>query len=433
MIDTTELTPPTRQRYKTLRIWITNTVEDQFWQTNGLNVDSFDFSSNLEASYRVKIEGRLLDDDDDEVETGKDDAPNPADDADKMDTDSPAKSKQPKAIAAKPGQRHRFSHFFKALTVDFDRSKLAAAAGGRPAGMDASVEWKKPDRAPAAPGAALPAMADFDEFTFKRNGEENTNITINLFRHEDPERFELSPELADVVDLREATRQEAVVGMWEYIKLMNLQEDEEKRNFRCDEVLRKVLPPSSPPTMTTLTTPPSPQVIDKDAGYIPLLNDYVTRHLKPLPPLSLPYTIRVDEAFHTSPAAPAPTIYDVRVAVDDPLRARLAPFVHGTQYAATLRRVADIDKDLGVIVQAIATHKAKHAFLTGMCDDPVGFVRAWLSSQKRDLEVILGEATRAQGEGAGDEWRRGGRESIWNSANARESVNVLLAKQPVHR
>ena len=38
-----------------------------------------------------------------------------------------------------------------------------------------------------------------------------------------------------------------------------------------------------------------------------------------------------------------------------------------------------------------------------------------------------------QGEGAGDEWRRGGRESIWNSANARESVNVLLAKQPVHR
>lgn len=237
----TTLTLPTRQRYKTLRIWITNTVEDQFWQTNGLNVDSFDFSSNLEASYRVKIEGRLLDDDDDEAEADKDEAA--TDDADQMDTDSPAKTK-PKAIAAKPGQRHRFSHFFKALTVDFDRSKLAAAAGGRPAGIDASVEWKKPDRAPAAPGAALPAMADFDEFTFKRNGEENTNITINLFRHEDPERFELSPELADVVDLREATRQEAVVGMWEYIKLMNLQEDEEKRNFRCDEVLRKVRPPS---------------------------------------------------------------------------------------------------------------------------------------------------------------------------------------------
>lgn len=259
MVDTTELTPPTRQRYKTLRIWITNTVEDQFWQTNGLNVDSFDFSSNLEASYRVKIEGRLLDDDDDdEAEADKDDAPNPADDADKMDTDSPTKSKQPKAIAAKHGQRHRFSHFFKALTVDFDRSKLAAAAGGRPAGMDASVEWKKPDRAPAAPGAALPAMADFDEFTFKRNGEENTNITINLFRHEDPERFELSPELADVVDLREATRQEAVVGMWEYIKLMNLQEDEEKRNFRCDEVLRKVLPPSSPPHNDNPNNPPLP-------------------------------------------------------------------------------------------------------------------------------------------------------------------------------
>lgn len=221
------------QRFKTLRIWIKNTVEDQFWQSNNLDVNSFDFSENLESSYRVKIEGRLLDDDEDNKDDDVTKGAENKEDGDKMETDSPNKTKSGnKPVSAKPGERYRFSHFFKALTVDFDRPR-----SGRPS-AETSVEWKKPDRLPA--GSNLPAAADFDEFTFRRNGDENVNITINLFRHEDPERFELSPELAEVIDMKEATRQEAVMGLWEYIKLMNLQEDEEKRNFRCDDLLKKV-------------------------------------------------------------------------------------------------------------------------------------------------------------------------------------------------
>ncbi|KXX81664.1 SWI/SNF and RSC complexes subunit ssr3 [Madurella mycetomatis] len=401
------------KRYKTLRIWISNTVEDQFWQTNGLNVDSFDFSSNLESSYRVKIEGRLLDDEDgsdeEEGEEGEEGeattGENEADD-DKMETDSPNKAK-PKPGPAKHGQRSRLSHFFKSLTVDFDRPR-----NGRQS-ADTSVEWKKPDRTPAG-SVNLPAMADFDEITFKRNGDENTNITINLYRHEDPERFELSPELAEIIDMREATRQEAVMALWEYIKLMRLQEDEEKRNFRCDELLRRL--------------------IHREVGHIPQLNEYLTPHLKALPPVKLAYTIRVDEEFHKDPK---PTIYDVRVAVDDPLRAKLLPFVQNPQYAAMLKEVAVLDEQLATLVQAVAHSKAKHTFLASMARDPVGFVRAWLSSQKRDLDIIMGEATRGAVTGedttAGDEWRRGGRDSVWNTPNARESVNVLLSKQPAPR
>ncbi len=158
------------------------------------------------------------------------------------------------------------------------------------------------------------------------------------------------------------------------------------------------------------------------------MNEYLTPHLRPLPPIKLPYTIRVDEAFHK--ADPQPTIYDVRVAVDDPLRGKLLPFIQNPQYATMLRDVASLDEQLATLVQAVAHSKAKHTFLQSMSGDPVGFVRGWLSSQKRDLEVIMGEATRGGGEDAsGDEWRRGGRDSVWATANARESVNVLLAKQ----
>lgn len=391
------------KRYKTLRVWITNTVEDQYWQNNNFNVDSFDFPSNLESTYRVKIEGRLLDDED---ETTKDD-----EDGDKMDTtdDNIKAVTKPgaKPVPAKPGQRYRFSHFFKALTVDFDQP----TASGRIPVDTTSIEWKKPERTPA--GSNLPASADFDELSFKRHGDENVNITINLHRHEDPERYELSPELSDVIDMSEATRQEAVAGLFEYIKLMKLQEDDEKRNFRCDELLQNL--------------------IGRESGHIPQLNEYVTPHLKPLPPIKLPYTIRVDQEFHSAADAPKPTVYDIRVSVDDPLRSKhLVPFIHNPSYAQTLREIHQLDESLAVLIQAVGDSKAKHTFLTSMANDPVGFVKNWLSSQKRDLEVIMGEATRAGAaaeDPVGDEWRRGGKGSVWDSSNARESVNLLLSKQ----
>lgn len=158
------------------------------------------------------------------------------------------------------------------------------------------------------------------------------------------------------------------------------------------------------------------------------MQEYINAHLKPLPPVQLDYTIRVDEEFHKDPQ---PTVYDVRVAVDDPLRAKLFPLIHNPQYASMLREVATLDDQLAHLVAAISASCAKQTFLNSMSEDPANFIRGWLSSQKRDLEVIMGEAIRGGGEDAtGDEWRKGGKDSIWATQNARESVNVLLSKQP---
>ncbi|KAJ2968290.1 hypothetical protein NUW58_g10253 [Xylaria curta] len=382
------------KRWKTLRVWITNTAEDQIWQGDGINPDTFDFSSNLEPTYRVKIEARLLDDDDDlDNDDATEGAKSGADDPDRMEEDGPTDQK---STTVKP-PRYRFSHFFKALHVDFPASRGVA---------EQSVEWKKPERVGGSPN--LPAAADFDELTFKRHGDENLNITINLIRHEEPERYALSPQLEDIVDMREATRQEIVMGVWEYIKMMGLQEDEEKRHFRCDDLLRSAF--------------------GIETGAIPTLTDYITPHLRPLAPIQLPYTIRLDEEFHKDPQ---PTVYDVRVAVDDPLRERMSTFLNNAGYASMLKEVASLDEQLAIIIQAVHVSKAKHDFLSSLSEDPATFVRNWLSSQKRDLEVILGEAMRGGGEDAsGDEWRKGGKDSIWATINARESVNALLSRMP---
>ena len=201
-------------------------MEDQPWQADTLDVDAFDFSTNMDSSYRVKIEGRLLDDDEDDLDSDDSDNEDEVTNGDAMDEDGKEKKK-----TKTPPKQYKLSHFFKAMTVDFDRNKTKD-------GADQSVEWKKPVIPTTATN--LPNAADFDQLEFKRGGDENMNIIINLTRDETPERFQLSPPLADVLDTNEATRAEAVMGIWDYIKAMGLQEGDEKRSFDCDDRLRAV-------------------------------------------------------------------------------------------------------------------------------------------------------------------------------------------------
>ena len=149
-------------------------------------------------------------------------------------------------------------------------------------------------------------------------------------------------------------------------------------------------------------------------------------HCTPLPPVKLPYTIRVDPDYVNSPA---PTIYDIRVSVEDPLRAKMVALTSNPSYAQTLRRISALDDDLAVIIQAIAHSTAKRNFYKAMSKDPVNFIKRWMSSQKRDLEVILGEATRGGGEDAsGAEFRRGGDKGVWESDVVKDAVRYMLAR-----
>ncbi|KAI9746163.1 MAG: SWI/SNF complex component snf12 [Claussenomyces sp. TS43310] len=384
------------KRYRTLRVWISNTVEDQPWQGDGLDVDAFDFSTNMDSSYRFKIEGRLLDDIDD-VDLGDSDD-EAAGGPDLVDMDGEGEGKK-RGNSRKTSQQYKLSHFFKSMTVDFERSRTKDTA-------DQSIEWKKPAIPPNA--TSPPNAADFDQLEFKRGGDENVNINVNLVRDDIPERFALSPALAEILDTSEATRAEAVTGIWEYIKVMGLQEDDEKRSFRCDTLLK--------------------QIFQRDSGLIPFIPDAVVPHMSTLPPIKLSYTIRVDAAFH---AAPQPTIYDIQVSLPDPLLAQLHAFNTNPSYPTILREVGSLNDQLAILVQALGQSKAKHTFFTSLSRDPGVFVRKWISSQRRDLEVMMGEVTRGGGEDAsGEEFRRGGKDSIWCSGHVRESVNLLLSARP---
>ena len=142
-------------------------------------------------------------------------------------------------------------------------------------------------------------------------------------------------------------------------------------------------------------------------------------------PIKLPYTIRVDQEFHKDPT---PTVYDIQVAVEDPLRAKMMALTQNSQYTAGMRQIASLDDQVALIMQTLTHSRARHSFFTALSKDPAHFLRRWVNSQRRDLETIMGDATASQADPNGPEFHRGGSGSIWDSAIAKEAVRYLLAK-----
>src|SRR5579862_8529805 len=106
-----------------MRIWVSNTAENQPWQANSLDENAFDFSTGIEATYKVRIEGRLLDDEDDKDLSDAEDSEDETEkDEDAMDEDN-AEPKSKAKARPPPQPRKKLPHFFKSISVEFDRSK----------------------------------------------------------------------------------------------------------------------------------------------------------------------------------------------------------------------------------------------------------------------------------------------------------------------
>lgn len=158
--------------------------------------------------------------------------------------------------------------------------------------------------------------------------------------------------------------------------------------------------------------------------FFPQIPESIAPHTSPIDPIKLPYTIRVDEEFHKDPT---PTIYDIQVAVENPLRARMMALMQNPQYTSGLRQIASLDDQVALIIQALTHSRARHSFFTALGKDPANFVKRWISSQRRDLEAIIGDVN-SGGDANGPEFRRGGADSVWDSTVAQEAVRYILAR-----
>ena len=427
-LELAEKKQQTSKKTQTLRIWISNTAENQPWQGKDLDENAFDFSTGVEATYKVSINGRVisnpeedvLDSDDEDSKETADGRNSPAGDVMDHDGKEKAEGKTDK-IEKSTKARQKLAHFFKSITVEYDRSRSLQPDGNN------LIEWKKDRQVP--PNMPNPPVnVDFDCLEFERKGDENINVTINLYRDETPERYLINKDLADIIDCEEATRETVVNAIWEYARAMDLQPDEEKRMIHCDDRLRAVS--FYHLIYSRLLT--KSQVFKVESLAIPRLQEAIIPHLAPLPPVKLPYTIRVDPEYHNNPT---PTIYDILVPAPDPLQTKIQSLTARPEYRETLKEIAALDEQLALIVQSLNQSKARHSFFSSLAIDPSRFIRKWTSSQKKDLEMILGDSRigTSGGEWMGDEYRRGGSEGVWGTENVRESVGLMVSKPAAPR
>lgn len=167
------------------------------------------------------------------------------------------------------------------------------------------------------------------------------------------------------------------------------------------------------------------QIFGRYTELLPHVPERIMKHLDPLPPVKLPYTIRTDQKFHDDPK---PTIYDILVTVADPLSAQLRGLKSSPPLASSLTEISALNEQIALMIQNIGESKAKHTFLTALAKDPQHFINQWMSSQTRDLEVIMGEAARGGAEDAtSEEFRKGGKDGVWGSQQVKETINLMLA------
>jgi len=119
----------------------------------------------------------------------------------------------------------------------------------------------------------------------------------------------------------------------------------------------------------------------------------------------------------------SPQVHDITIFIDDPIRQKMHAVMQSPSYIGMLREISTIDDHIAVLVQAINHSKAKRDFWRSLAEDPADFVKRWVSSQKRDLDTLSGEAPGRMVEE--DEVHKA---TQWRERVA-ESVYLLLAKQ----
>ena len=207
------------------------------------------------------------------------------------------------------------------------------------------------------------AGQECDGVEVRRLSRDPVECKILIQLDSSPEKFRLSPELQAVLCVLSDSRSAVIMALWQYIKSQRLQDSQDFRLVHCDDKLKSVFGVEQFPFNT--------------------LPDLLHRHLLPLDPIEIPYTIRTD-----LPQAECSFVVDVEVDVEDVSRAAMFKFINNIN---SQREYVALDAQLTRIIQQIHIHKIKKDFMYTFAQDPAVFLEKWIASAARDLEVVLGD------------------------------------------
>lgn len=324
------LNRPTKVR-RVMRVWCSNTAQDQSWQNTGANMDenNFDFEDGSIPAWTLRIEGRLLGQSDSATEDARS-AP-------------------------------KFTDLVRSVVIEEDRGFGGLYTEGP------ILEYYKAPSSAGTPSPSLPGLE------IKRKGDSDVQLKIYVTLEQAPERYKVQPKLAELLNLPEATRQEIIIGLWHYVQAEKLLDTEEKRLIHADAPLR--------------------DIFNSDRLYFPDLSELINKELLPCDPIVLDYIVRVDKEYNQ-----APNYWDIEVFVDPPIRNGM------TKVLANLAQpdveMQALDLKIAEVVLEIEHQLAKKEFFESYAQDPAEFIKSWLASQNEDMEVLMGDVMKVNGEAA---------------------------------
>ncbi|KAE9399403.1 SWI/SNF complex protein [Gymnopus androsaceus JB14] len=246
------------------------------------------------------------------------------------------------------GPPRKFSTFIKRMMVEFDR--------------DTNL-YPENNIWPRATGHQNPPL---DGFTIRRTGDAPTSVRIVMYLDHYPEQYRLSPDLSNVLGIKEESRLGAVQAVWNYIKIQGLQDKGDKRLIRADDRLRGIF------GMDTIPFQKLPEL--------------VTRHLAPPEPILLHYSF---DPSVPPPEQERPSAWDVEIKLEDAvLKTRMGAMVHTNK--ETAQALSKMDEEIAILAQSLHNSHLKRTFLQSFANDPAQFIQTWIDSQSRDLESVLG-------------------------------------------
>lgn len=297
---------------KKLRVFITNQMYPGKMET--------DNDEDSVPQWELKIEGRLIDD------------------SAKADT-----SLTPAQLNVNKVKPRKFSSFFKSLVIELDKDLY---------GPDNHlVEWHR-----------TPQTAETDGFQVKRHGDQSLKCTILMLLDYQPPQFKLDPRLAKLLSIHTATRPIIIQSLWQYIKVHNLQDSQEKDFINLDKYLQ--------------------QIFECDRIRFSDIPNKLHMHCMPPDPIVINHLINIEsnEPKRTS-------IYDITVEVDDTLRDQMKNFLSASQ-SQSMAEVSQLDTKIHEQIEQINQLRLNRDFFLSFSEDPQDFINSWLVSQSNDLKSM---------------------------------------------
>ncbi|KAI6012847.1 SWI/SNF complex 60 kDa subunit [Pisolithus microcarpus] len=301
---------------RTLRVFLSHTVSGQSWQVGDAEGEPVNFETGQGIpAWSFRVEGRLL--------------------------ELPNQRSRDKVVPRK------FSTFIKRMVVELDRDPNLYPDGN-------ILEW------PRAQGV----QPSLDGFTIRRTGDQPTRIRVIIHLEQNPEQYKISPELGNVLGIKEESQIGVIQTLWNYIKINGLQDKVDRRRIKADDYLRPIF--------------------GADTVVFQQLPELINRYLMPADPVILHYTINP-----MVPPPERPQAWDIEVKMEDTsLKNRMATTVQATKDST--QDLGKLDDEIALLTQSLHNAHTKRIFLQSFAEDPTKFIQNWLESQSRDLESILG-------------------------------------------